>query len=312
MNTNSAARPTKNVRRQQAREQAKLAREAQQKRDKRNRLLIQGGVATAIIALLAIAAIVITNSLRPAGPAAFPANMASGGVVFGKDLQVQKTAQPEPGEAFVPTTYNNAEKPLHVRVFADFMCPACGSFEQTYGKMLEQYTGAGDIKLEIQPINFLDPQSAGTKYSTRAANLFACVVDQQPDNAYPLFKKLFEVQPKEGTTGIPTAQLLDHAAAAGVERTEDLNKCVNKTTFAPFIDRVTQQVLRTEVLGLAEGAALVASPQTGELQDADKPQLLVSTPTVIINGEQWYQPRDGDLEQFILKKLQDAKPAASN
>lgn len=304
MNSQGTERQTKNERRAQAREQARLARQAQQQREKRNRLLMQGGVVVAVLALLAIAAIVITNTLRPAGPAVFPANMASGGVVFSKDLKVAETAKLEEGADFQPTAYDASKKPQHVRVFVDFMCPACNNFEQTYGNMLEQYTGAGDIELEIQPVNFLDPQSAGTKYSTRAANLFACVVEQQPDQAYSLFKKLFEVQPAEGTTGLTTQELLDHAYAAGVAQTEELKSCAENLPFAPFLDRVTKQVLQTEILGIEKGTALVAVPQTGELQDPEKPQTLVSTPTVLVNGEQWYQPRDGDLEQFILKKLQ--------
>ena len=260
------------------------------------------------MALLAIAAIVITNALRPAGPAVFPANMASGGVVFSKDLKVAETPNLEAGADFQPTAYTAGKKPQHVRVFVDFMCPACWQSEQTYGNALEQYTGAGDIELEIQPVNFLDPQSAGSKYSTRAANLFACVVEQQPEQAYQVFKKLFEVQPQEGTRGHTTEELLQHAAAAGVTETDELNKCAHELPYAPFFDRVTKQLLQTEVLGLEPGAALIAVPQTGELQDAEQPQKLISTPTVLVNGEQWYQPRDVTWSIYSQEATELKKP----
>ena len=60
-------RLTKNERRAQARELARQAREAERKREKRNRLLLQGGVAAALVAIVAIVALVITNGVREAG-----------------------------------------------------------------------------------------------------------------------------------------------------------------------------------------------------------------------------------------------------
>ncbi len=48
------------------------------------------------------------------------------------------------------------------------------------------------------------------------------------------------------------------------------------------------------------GAQLM-NPQTNQLVPADQPQRLMSTPTVIVNGQQWVEGRDGGLEQYILK-----------
>ena len=59
---------TKNQRREQAREQARLAREAEKKREKRNRLFLQGGIALVIIAVLGVVALVLSQSMKPAGP----------------------------------------------------------------------------------------------------------------------------------------------------------------------------------------------------------------------------------------------------
>ena len=153
---------------------------------------------------------------------------------------------------------------------------------------------------------FLDTASMGSKYSTRAGNLLACVVDQQPDYAFALHNRLLsaDVQPAEGTTGLSDEQLLEQAEAAGATADNELKQCVKDQRFAEFISGNRAQVDK-QILGLAPGAQLVAQMDAQgnitALQDADGPQRLVSTPTVIVNGQQWNFARDGELEEFILK-----------
>ena len=294
------ARPTKNERRAQARAEAAAAREQEKKREKRNRLFLQGGIAVGVIAVLAIVALVLTQSIKPAGPG--PENMASGGAVFGKDLKVVTGPALPAGEERVAPEQNFDELPVEVTVYADYMCPYCGQFEQQYGTMLENYVGAGDVELTLYPLNFLDNASLGSKYSTRAANLFACVVDQQPDYAFKLNNTLLsaEVQPAESTTGLTDDQLIEQAEAAGAEATPELRQCVKDRTFASFISANYKQVSEVGIQGLAKGAQMLGADGVN-LQDADEPQRLVSTPTIIVNGQQWSQNRDGDLESYLLK-----------
>lgn len=291
---------TKNQRREQAREQARLAREAEKKREKRNRLLLQGGIVLVVVAILGVVALVLSQTMKPAGPG--PANMISGGVTFGSDLAVEKTAALQDGEERTARDVDWEKSPIDVTVYVDYMCPACGNFEQKHGSMLEQYVGSGDITLTVYPINFLDSQSLGTKYSTRAANLFSCVVEQQPDTAFALHNRLLSssVQPSEGTTGLTDDQLLENAEAAGATLTTELKQCVKDQRFASFISANYKSVSETGIQGLAEGAQLM-DPRTGELMAADQPQRLMSTPTVIVNGQQWVDGRDGTLEEYILK-----------
>ena len=71
---------TKNERREQAREQARLARENEKKREKRNRLLLQGGIVATVLVILGIVGLVLSQTLKPAGPG--PLNMISGGATF--------------------------------------------------------------------------------------------------------------------------------------------------------------------------------------------------------------------------------------
>lgn len=293
-------RPTKNERRAQARVEAAAAREQEKKREKRNRLFLQGGIAVGVIAVLAIVALVLTQSIKPAGPG--PENMASGGAVFSKDLKVVPSPALQPGDERVAPEANFDELPVEVTVYSDYMCPFCGQFEQQYGTMLENYVGAGDVELTVYPLNFLDNASLGSKYSTRAANLFACVVDQQPDHAFKLNNTLLsaDVQPAESTTGLTDAQLVEQAEAAGAEATTELRQCVKDRTFASFISANYKQVSEAGIQGLAKGAQMLGADGV-TLQSADEPQRLVSTPTVIVNGQQWSQGRDGDLESYLLK-----------
>lgn len=292
---------TKNERREQAREQARRAREAEKKREKRNRWLLQGGIVVVVVAILGVVALVLSQSMKPAGPG--PANMISGGVTFGSDLEVVKTASLQEGEERAARDVDWEKPPIDVTVYVDYMCPACGNFEQQNGTMLEQYVGSGDINMTVYPINFLDGQSLGTKYSTRAANLFSCIVDQQPESAFALHNRLLsaEVQPAEQTTGLTDEQLIEQAEAAGATASNELKQCVKDQRYAGFINANWKAVSETGLQGLAEGAQLINDPRVGDLQPADEPQRLRSTPTVIVNGVQWVDGRDGSLEEYILK-----------
>ena len=292
---------TKNQRREQAREQARVAREAEKKREKRNRLFLQGGIALVVIAVLGVVALVLSQSMKPAGPG--PLNMISGGVTFTKDLEVVKTKALQDDDTRKALEQDWTKTPVDVTVYVDYMCPACGNFEQQNGDMLEQYVGSGDVNLTVFPLNFLDGQSLGTKYSTRAANAFSCLVEQQPESAFAYHNRLLskETQPAEQTTGLTDDQLIENAVAAGAKDTTELKQCVKDQRFAPFINANWKSASETGLLGLAEGTQLINDPRVGDLQPADQPQRLRSTPTVIVNGVQWVDGRDGSLEEYILK-----------
>lgn len=307
--SNTTPRSTKNERRTIAREQARLAREAEQKREKRRRLYIQGGVVVGVIAVLAIVGLVLMQSLKPAGPG--PKNMVSGGVVFTKDLKVEPSERLEDPAAARKIPVNDGDDlPIDVTVYVDYMCPACGNFEAQNGTMLENYVGSGDVNLRVYPINFLDSASLGTKYSTRAANLVACVVEQQPDFAYALHNRLLSptVQPAEGSPGLDDKELLKQAEAAGVESTSELRSCLQNRSFAGFINE-NYAAVSSSVPGLAEGERLLMPQTNTELQPEGQPQVLVSTPMVIVNGKQWSEGRDGSLETYILKLKSEIEQA---
>lgn len=292
-------RPTKNERRLAAREQARAAREAEKKREKRNKLFLQGGVVLGVIAILAVVGLVLMQSMKPAGPG--PLNMASGGATFGANAEVVK------GPALASDGQREASVadweslPIEMTVYVDYMCPGCGNFEQTYGDMLTDFVEKGDVQLTVYPMNFLDDLSAGTKYSTRAANAFGCLVEQQPNAAFKFHNQLLSagVQPAERTAGLSNDELIAQAELAGAKANTEFKQCVKDQRFASFFDGNTKQATQVALLGLAKDAQVLDG--NGQPQPADKPQRLSSTPTVIVNGHQWVQQRDGGLKEFLLK-----------
>lgn len=152
--------------------------------------------------------------------------------------------------------------PVTVSVYADFMCPFCGQFERANGEALQSAVAAGTVKLEVHPMAFLDAQSAGSKYSTRAANAFITVASSDPDAALRFNQLLFANQPAEGSSGLSDDRLAALATQAGASA--DVVASFKEQRFVPWVNQLTQQAFDSGVTG---------------------------TPTVKING----QPFTGDL-----------------
>lgn len=310
----SQNRPTKNERRQAAREQARLAREAEKKKAKRNRNLVKTGVVVVALAIAGVIGLVIFDNTRPPGPG--PKNMASGGFILEKDMTPVSGPALKSGKKREPVKTNREKLPIDVTVYYDYMCPGCGAFEQQHKTLLENFAGAGDITMQLYPLSFLDRYSQGTEYSTRAANLFACTADQQPENAYKLHSALFDksFQPEENSTGKTSEELLKQAETAGVKTNQQLRACMKNRQFEDFIAGNTKTVLETGIIGLEPDAQL-STGQKDELQEKGKPQRLIGTPLIIVNGKEWQPNRDGTLESYLLKlkselqkTAEDAKP----
>ncbi|WP_413249973.1 DsbA family protein [Sinomonas flava] len=289
-------RQTKAERTAAAREKARQIREEQQKREKRNRLLLRWGVVVALVAVIAVVALVVTSSMRSnapigdTGPRA--ANMnANGGVTLGKGNEVKAvpastvdvasippaTGQPSAGQpANAPGIEPSAKaEPVKVVVYIDFICPICKQFEDTYGEKLNQARNDGKITLEYRPLGFLDRQST-TNYSSRAANAAACVANSYPDKYADFFTALFAQQPAEGSAGLSDDKLKEIARGLGA----DIDKCVDDKTYRPMVKYDTQLATSSGVTG---------------------------TPTAFVDGKQW---GIGDSAQQGFDAFLDAAIAA--
>jgi protein-disulfide isomerase len=279
------SRPTRNERRDDARSKAKQHREEQLKKDKRNRWLLQGGIAVAVIAVIAVVALSITSSVKPAGPG--PANMASDGIVLGIGMKAQPTEALAEGAALVPTV--TASDMIDIRIYQDYLCPYCKDFDVTNSDQIQKLVESGAATVEVHPIALLTSRSAGSKYSLRASNAAACVANYSPDTFWAFNQALYIQQPAEGTTGLDNAAIKDIIASTGATKTAEINKCIDDKTFEKWAQASTDRAL--------------AGPLPGS-----KVASVSGTPTVLVNGVQ-YQGSLTDAALFNSFVLQVAAAA---
>jgi protein-disulfide isomerase len=281
MSPANEVRKSKAERTAEAREKARLIREAQQKKDKRNKMLIGWGIVAAVVAILAVVALVVTTSIRQntpiadQGPVPASANV-NGGVTLLANTEVKNTepatvdvttlTKPEtvPSPVVAPGAEAEAGQPVKVIAYIDFICPVCKRFEDTYNDALTSLRNEGKITMEYRPLGFLDRQSS-TNYSSRSANAAACVAEKAPEKYAEYVDVLFANQPAEGGAGLSDDKLKSLASDIGA----DINSCVDDKTFRPYVKYSTELAANTGISG---------------------------TPTVFIDGKQWDSASDLNAE----------------
>ena len=276
-----------------AREKARDIREAQLKKEKRNKLLIGWGIVAAVVAILAIVALVVTSSIRNNAPIAdegpTPANgNVNGGVTLLANTEVAASAPAAvkladlpaapatpPATVTAPGAEAEAGKPVKVVLYVDFICPVCKDFEARYNETLTGLRNEGKISVEYRPLGFLDTRST-TNYSSRAANAAACVVNESPEKYAEFVNALFDRQPAEGGAGLSDSDLKKMATDIGAK---NIDKCVDDKTYRPYVKHTTQQA---SVIGV-----------TG-------------TPTVFVDGKQWGKGESAQtpFEQFLTAAIE--------
>lgn len=282
-----------------AREQARLIREAETKRRKRNSWLIRGGIVVAAIAVIVVVALIVISTMRSNAPVAdsgpVAANMNSnGGVVIGKNGtvippteaagEVDKGTLP-PAPTAAPTAVGDLAglgiaaspqgQPIQVVLYVDFICPACNAFEKANASILKDLADQGTITYEYRPLGFLDQQSA-TNYSSRAAAAAAAVANNDPSKYRDFVNKLFENQPQEGGSGLSNDQLKQYAKDLGV----NIDAAVDDRTYRPAVAYTSRQA---QVQGIN------------------------ATPTIFVDGQQFQSKAQfADFQSFV-QGIADAK-----
>jgi protein-disulfide isomerase len=268
INSNSGPQGKKD-RREAARETARLEREAEKRRQRRNRIFLQGGLGIGILAVVAIVAIFIVSGSAPKPVTAGPKNMASGGVLIsGPNLDAVTTPALKANQKPVPTNTALHTKTTNIVTYIDYQCPYCDQFETTNQDQIASLVKSGAATLEIHPIAFLDASSLGTRYSSRAANAAACVANYDPNNYFEVNKALFANQPAEQTTGLTNAKILSVLKGAG-SSSSAITSCVNKEKFSAWVTAETDLVTNSTTL---------PNTTNGKFN---------GTPTVFVNGAQY-------------------------
>lgn len=295
MSAANEPRQSKAERTAAAREKAREIREAQLKKEKRNKLLIGWGIVAAVVAIIVIVALVVTSNIKNNAPVAdsgpTPANgNVHGGVTLLANTGVAKTdpatvnvadvpspAATPPAEVKAPGAEAEAGKPVKVVLYIDFICPVCKDFESRYNETLTKLRNEGKITVEYRPLGFLDSRSS-TNYSSRAANAAACVVNESPEKYSDFVDALFAKQPAEGSAGLSDNELKKLAKDTGAK---SIDKCVDDKTYRPYVKYTTQEAAAIGVTG---------------------------TPTVFVEGKQWGKGASAQtpFDQFLQAAV-DAK-----
>ncbi|MFT4306697.1 MAG: thioredoxin domain-containing protein [Microbacterium sp.] len=177
---------------------------------KTNWFAIWVSVASAVVVIAIVAAVVLINA-KSSEPVVAPtaSNIDGGTVVFGSGSNTVDT-------------------------YIDFLCPYCQQFEEAEGDTIQQLIDDGEITLNVHPVTILDNYSSGTYYSSRAAGAFYSVATYDPANAYAFLTALYENQPEENSTGLTNEELVQIAQDAGVDVTDELENSILDNEFQSF------------------------------------------------------------------------------
>lgn len=273
------SRPTKNEKRQEARDKARALREANSKKSKRKKVLIQSSLAIGVVGSIAIVTVLILSSLRPPGPG--PANMQSDGIKIGQGYEAVRTPALAADEE--PTVSGeNPEGIPAINIFIDYSCPACAQFESANGPLLRTWLENGTATVEYHILSFRDAQTAGTRYATRAGNSAACVAEHSPDSFFNFSEVLLANQPlPPAKYELTNSELLLVAQTSGAENLDAIEQCIEEETFANWVSQATARAMSTGPL---------------PVRNAEVP-LVTGTPTVFVNGR--VLPPGVDLASFV-------------
>ena len=257
--------PSKNKRRDAARVKAKALRVSQKKKDRRNRVFLQGGIGIAAIAIVVLVAVIIVNSIKPAGPG--PKNMASDGALIGEGMVTALTPALPPDAKPRPSEPDPTGAVANIRIYVDYLCPLCGDFEDANIEQIAQWVDTGAATVEIHPVAILTSKSAGTKYSLRAANASACVANYSPDDFFAFSSALFVDQPDETSPGRSNEEIKAVVTAAGVSTARSsIDACIDEGTYESWVKAATDRAL--------EGPIPNSSMKS-----------IIGTPTILVNGK---------------------------
>ncbi|QZN86093.1 thioredoxin domain-containing protein [Cellulomonas sp. C5510] len=257
---------TKNQRRDAAREQARVLREQQAKRDRRNKIV---GISALSVAVIALGGVVVWLLNQGSSGEGLPeyADTPLSEVTDAPSVALEDGGIPVGADGVGSDVDEDLAR---VDVYLDYMCPACGAFEETNGDNLISLASDGQATVVYHPIAILNRYSNGTGYSTRAASAAALVAEQAPE-AFSVFnEQMFAGQPDEGTSGLTNDEIADIASDAGVP--DAVTSLISDGT---ALDRFGQWV--TSATNAASANQDLVNPQSGSF----------GTPTILVDGTVW-------------------------
>ena len=206
------------------REQLQLQKEQQAKERKVRNIVTFSILGVALLAIVGVIVAVVVSAGRT--PVA-----SGGGAVTGN----------------YSVLAGQADAPVKVTIYQDFMCPFCGYFERANRDDLEALVDDGTIQIEFHVVNWQDRQSQGTNFSSRSGNAFVAVAKAQPDKVMAFNATLFDNQPEEGTPGLSDAVIAQLARDVGVSN--DVVATFARMSNQSFIDNAASVAANSGITG---------------------------------------------------------------
>lgn len=235
-------------------------------------MFLRGGIGVLIIAIALVIFFVVRGSIPTAVDG--PLNMISDGIVIGKGNKAVPTAALTKDEKPVATVRDKKTSVVSIRMYVDYFCPVCESFESTNRTQLSSWLKSGAITLEIHPIALFDRNSLGTAYATRAANAGACVANYSPDSYWEFTQRIFAKQPAQNTAGLTNAQIVDVIRSSGADNLASIRRCVNSERFKTWVSESTDRAIAgplpdSSVKSVTEAPVVIVDGQEYPITSAD-------------------------------------------
>jgi len=167
-----------------------------------------------------------------------------------------------------------------VDVYADFLCPICGTFEKSNRQQIEQAINNGQLQVKYHMVPLLNQRSSPPGYSLDSANAALAAADA--GKFVQFHDALFKSQPEEGGRGYDKAQLTQLGKDLGITDPK-FAADVNAGTYNEQINAAFTQVSNDPALEIDFG-------------DGQKG---FGTPTVVSKGQVVKWQNGGWLEQAI-------------
>lgn len=294
------------------------AERARRRRNARiKKVALRGGAVVAVVAVVVAAVVVVRDVIRSGriGPANMASD---GLLITGDGTTATAVPTGRIPAGGTPTPHDisgRASGLLDVVMYVDYGDPASAQFWQASGPTLTSAVTGGLLTLEIHPVALAartdavaeppaadpaedpsgepeDPEAAADPtpapaatlpatdqgYAKRAANAFACVAANVPDQALDVHDALLTAQPTLGTEGLTDAELVTLVENAGVDD-KDVRSCIGAHNFVRWVEEATAR-------------ATEAAPSPSDWRGS-----VTATPTVVVAG-QVYPGSLSDLEAF--------------
>ncbi|WP_414940123.1 DsbA family protein [Amycolatopsis sp. cmx-11-51] len=160
-------------------------------------------VAVVVLAALVIGGVVWTTSSKDSTEGkviAARTDTWAPGVVEKRDGVVVSVGKPEAAKS--------------IDVYADFLCPVCKQFEESFKGQIQEQVNNGVLQVRYHMLPMLNQRSDPPGYSLDSANAALAAADAGKFLAF--HDALFKDQPEEGARGFDNAQLIKLGQDVGI------------------------------------------------------------------------------------------------